>query len=401
MSHTIDFDTLQGSLLGALLDGADAQGIVDSAHRVLQLPLIAFDVQFRPLAFAFQRPCYYEAWEGIVKGEGSERFMVYLPNQERIFQHGRSLLFDQQPIVEVACAIKADGRLVGYVGMIIEDADTDQVLQANDLLADVLAYYYTTALPQRAHQVEDLDDASLLSLLFSNAPSSSLLDQVSRLCRPSYLFVAVESDQGSIPDLHFICRTYCKKENQVLGVVGNNGTLHMFCWGQRSTDLTWLAVALENIGSTMLVRCGVSDYFHNLTDLATHRQQAIALIHAGLRCRPDEYVYLFADSITSLVYTAAVDRLGPDVLIPAELVTLVDAQADGKPYLETLDAFLRSHGGITKAAKSLGIHNNTLKHRMEKIEALLQVDLKDSAVQFRLGVGLEMLRLHRGDQTWR
>ncbi|GGO88507.1 Fis family transcriptional regulator [Nocardioides phosphati] len=56
--------------------------------------------------------------------------------------------------------------------------------------------------------------------------------------------------------------------------------------------------------------------------------------------------------------------------------------------LETLDAFLRHHGSLLKVADELGIHRNTVRHRVERIEALLRRSLADPQVRVDAWVAL-------------
>jgi purine catabolism regulator len=49
--------------------------------------------------------------------------------------------------------------------------------------------------------------------------------------------------------------------------------------------------------------------------------------------------------------------------------------------VETLDAFLRHHGSLLKVAEDLGIHRNTVRHRVERIEGLLRRSLADPQVR--------------------
>jgi purine catabolism regulator len=49
--------------------------------------------------------------------------------------------------------------------------------------------------------------------------------------------------------------------------------------------------------------------------------------------------------------------------------------------LETLDSFLRHHGSLLKVADDLAIHRNTVRHRVERIEALLGRSLADPQVR--------------------
>lgn len=58
--------------------------------------------------------------------------------------------------------------------------------------------------------------------------------------------------------------------------------------------------------------------------------------------------------------------------------------------LETLDAFLRHHGSLLKVADDLAIHRNTVRHRVERIEALLGRSLADPQVRADAWIALRV-----------
>jgi purine catabolism regulator len=83
------------------------------------------------------------------------------------------------------------------------------------------------------------------------------------------------------------------------------------------------------------------------------------------------------------------------------VLSLVDgprAQAFAASYLapletdpalvETLGSFLRHHGSLLKVADDLGVHRNTVRHRVERIEALLDRSLADPQVRVDAWVAL-------------
>ncbi|TCJ30590.1 PucR family transcriptional regulator [Nocardioides jejuensis] len=55
--------------------------------------------------------------------------------------------------------------------------------------------------------------------------------------------------------------------------------------------------------------------------------------------------------------------------------------ADDATLLEALDSYLRHHGSLLKVAEDLGVHRNTVRHRVERIESLLGRSLADPQVR--------------------
>jgi DNA-binding PucR family transcriptional regulator len=75
------------------------------------------------------------------------------------------------------------------------------------------------------------------------------------------------------------------------------------------------------------------------------------------------------------------------------LATMVDHDAQhGTHFVETLRAYLDAFGDVAVAARSLGIHHNTLRYRLQKLQQIPGVDLGDP--ELRLAMQLQ-LRLSR------
>jgi purine catabolism regulator len=58
--------------------------------------------------------------------------------------------------------------------------------------------------------------------------------------------------------------------------------------------------------------------------------------------------------------------------------------------LETLEAYLATNGSPTEAAERLHLHRNTVLYRLERIEELLGVRLKDAEVRLSLHLALKI-----------
>lgn len=70
-----------------------------------------------------------------------------------------------------------------------------------------------------------------------------------------------------------------------------------------------------------------------------------------------------------------------------------DAQREAE-LLKTLEAYLDCGGSLVEAAEALYVHRNTLLHRIERIEELRGLDLRDSLQRLNLHVALKHYRLH-------
>lgn len=87
----------------------------------------------------------------------------------------------------------------------------------------------------------------------------------------------------------------------------------------------------------------------------------------------------------------AVDPAGLDALAEETLAPLLQADArHSREYLRTLDAYLRSGGHLKSAAALLGLHVNTVRYRVARLQWLLGADLKDAEARFPIELAVRL-----------
>lgn len=96
----------------------------------------------------------------------------------------------------------------------------------------------------------------------------------------------------------------------------------------------------------------------------------------AVRARQESELPEIAPGTVRLPRSAPADR---------DLVRRLDGlAAAGQPVVEALAAYLRAHGQWEVAARASGVHRNTLRYRVDRARAVLDVDLDDVEVTSRL-----------------
>ncbi|MGB3495923.1 MAG: PucR family transcriptional regulator ligand-binding domain-containing protein [Elainellaceae cyanobacterium] len=89
------------------------------------------------------------------------------------------------------------------------------------------------------------------------------------------------------------------------------------------------------------------------------------------------------------------DRAANVYLTHLETLRAYDHKRNGD-LLKSLEAYLDYGGAVVEASTALHVHRNTLLHRLERIETLCQVDLKDPMQRLNLHVALKSQHLVQG-----
>jgi DNA-binding PucR family transcriptional regulator len=96
-----------------------------------------------------------------------------------------------------------------------------------------------------------------------------------------------------------------------------------------------------------------------------------------------------------LVHAAAGEAPHDPYLTAVRAVAAYDARR-GTRLIATLEAYLADRRSVSRAARALRIHPNTLRQRLERIEQLSGLELSDADL-LALELAIKLARLHPGE----
>lgn len=173
----------------------------------------------------------------------------------------------------------------------------------------------------------------------------------------------------------------------------------------RQADERKAALALANkaVTSAALVMpgrysIGIGSCVTQIQDIPRSRREAELALRV-LRSRPEarRRVAEFSDLRTQalLVQLADVKDLEGD---PSDARMKALAEIDAKrdtQYIASLEAYLEAFGDVKKAGQRLGVHPNTLRYRIRRLQQLASVHLDDPDDRLSMMLELRLSRLHK------
>ena len=141
------------------------------------------------------------------------------------------------------------------------------------------------------------------------------------------------------------------------------------------------------------VIAGVSDPRTGLAFVLECRDEADRALRAMTALPTGRRVGTVDDTRTTHVLLTLGDvvRDRSDLQVPGIHELLRHDRDGGKNYLETLKAYLDAGGSIPVAASELGVHVNTLRYRLDRVQEVSGLNLKDP--KQRLVIALQLLAL--------
>lgn len=154
---------------------------------------------------------------------------------------------------------------------------------------------------------------------------------------------------------------------------------------QEINVISTLQKELESFG----VRVGLSDTYDDLLCTKQYFTQARFALEAGEVTQNENSILHFTDYCMDYILENCPGNLKASMLFTEGFKRLVKHDIDGRvSYIETLRAYLDNNLNANKAATTLYITRNSFLSRLERINTLLDEDIHDPRVRFRLELSL-------------
>lgn len=144
------------------------------------------------------------------------------------------------------------------------------------------------------------------------------------------------------------------------------------------------------------LKAGISRSFSNLTNVQEYYLESREALNLGNHLNEEQHFfkyedYLLFDLIKNYSYAEKRKKF-----IHSSLVMLIDYDKEnGTEYVRSLYTYLCTFKNIKESADILNIHRNTMFHRIERIESLLNVDLNNGDILFQLYLSYKILEFFK------
>lgn len=141
-----------------------------------------------------------------------------------------------------------------------------------------------------------------------------------------------------------------------------------------------------------VARAGISNTFLGTENFGLHLTQAYDALKIGQKTDPDFWYYYFQHYAFKYLLDQCLLQYDPRELAAPELEILQQSdQTNGTDLFHTLCVYLRSDCSATKSAEKLFIHRTSLLKRLNKIEDLTGIRLKDPDTRLYLLLSYKLL----------
>jgi purine catabolism regulator len=408
MQHSLQ---IHNTFTQLVLMGDDLDALAKALAELVQCPVTVEDSSFRLLAYASWGGIDRARQESILQRRTPPALLTELERCGTLGKLRQSLhpmrippLPEQGLTLErIAAPIVAGREVHGYVWLIVEDRPISELdMIAIEHAATVAALIL---LKEKAvYEAEQRLKSSLLDeLLEGESDLGELLEKAGHfdhsLTQSQQVLIFRQKNSGDLPSLSRWMEQKIRRRHQPSLLIERGEGLVLLLGGSQTEEGVRLAYKLWEEGKKegYLFSVGIGRAYREWEKLSESYEEAREALEIGPPLLGEEVI-----SFDALGLLCWLHHLPPEVReknrFSQVALTLADHDAQrGGELLKTLEAYLDAGRNIQEAAKCLFLHRNTLRQRLNKIEALCHLELSDPLTCLNLHVAIKERRLQSGN----
>lgn len=393
-------------LLDALAGESGLQQLVELGYAILGNPVLLIDMSLKTLAFASDSKINDDPiWnEYVNSGYGSLSSVKYYTKNKLIQQVNQSEapFFWTDPYSKyprIMSKVQIGGKQVALLSVIahekvLQDADLELTALLSkaisiELQKDKFSHYSRGLMYENF--IEDLitgkikdgkiinERIKVLNLSLRKNLNTLILD-ISRFdnTKMSLIFLRNELEQ-MIPNSKAVVH-----DDKIVLIISYDD----------KQSFNFEIKKIKGFLKTYDLYAGMSRCFDKLEEVQEHYTQSLNALRLGMLLNQEEYFYPYEEYA---IYHLAESCSGIENLKknchPSLLKLIEYDRENNTDYTRSLYAFIVHSKNVTDSAKALNIHRNTMFYRLEKIEAIMDIDINNSNTFLHLHLSFKILEL--------
>ena len=393
------------SLMSVVLNGGTLQHLVESLAQLLDKSITIESSSFRVLASSQQGVIDEARKRTLEAGQTTLDVINYLQDTGL----HRTLLRDKQPIrippqpdyglhiERIVAPILVAQSLLGYMWIIANrDGLTDLDILAVEQAATVAALllYKEKAVQESKRAMRGDFFSQLLNVKESSLPQlESQADIFGFRLNRNYQVIVIENQEAAPSNIANSVESFLLEDTPALVTIRGSRVVVVLQTRQQSNGKRIARLLHDQLSLTRgnyLV--GIGTETKSLEDIATSYEQAQEAITIAISTKQTEGIFAFDElGLLHWIIQLSDEALQANIFYRA----ICELDEHDSQLCETLEAFLDFGGSMKDAADTLYIHRNTLAYRLDRIEEIIHLDIRETQNKINLYVALKTYRLHQ------
>lgn len=388
-----------------ILPTGNIQKLMDICYEVLGVPILTADIMYNLYGIAPKKKYGDYYWDYLLEHRCYTDEMIVQLYQEGIMQTAD--LNDTPYIIDFGEAGEGHPKLLGLIkvnhvteGYVVmqcrKEEITPELEEAMKITANACGLLLKDMV--KNHGYEETHKKIFTDALFNHRIRSQqqmeLWFKKTGICLNAVFCILairmVHTHEKNI--LAFLRKSVQQFYVRQLSVIQND-TLYILLYGiPRKTDKLPDDRQLQAILSKFNACCGVSNMFDNLLEINNYQTQAHDALILGKSADPENRIHLYKNYYLPAIFSLHVSQM-PVCNYVSPVITQIQQydRAYSTDFSDTLKEYINNLCNATAAADALHIHRNSLMYRINKIEEITNVSLKDYKTFLHLIVSFYIL----------
>ena len=377
------------SLLECIIRGKELREIIETGYDILKNPIMLMDTSYKVLSYKTDVTVDDGVWSDLVdRGYSSYKYVSKFKYEriiEKILRNDDPIILDTgvaEKIRRILGKIQVNDRCMGYLAVL----EYNQSFQSQDLkIAKLICEVISSIMKEDKWQKNArgmMSETLILDLLDGRVTEDAELSDRLKSCEwilnNSMRMVSIDmsryNDQSFIDyfrvQLHKLV-PYCRSTyyNDVISVIIELGDVEA-----DEKIISSIIPFLKDNG----LNAGYSDRFTGLLNINHYYQQSRKALFFGRLKNPKNRIYEYRKYVMDDFIYEASRNMDIKEFCHAGVIKLYEYDQTNKTdYYTTLYEYLKKDKNVVATSEVLFIHRNTVSYRLEKIEELLGIKLRE------------------------
>lgn len=402
----MDLKFLYENMFNAVVAGG-LQKIINSAYKVINLPILVVDTSYNVLAVADSGSVKDKIWNSLIaKGHASPELVWLFHDNKYIESVGNSfkpvyLNWGSLEIPQISGAIRVDGIIRAFIGVVCPTSEfSDEVIEAVAIISNALA------LDMKNHKSENTQNNPSLEIFTRDLLKNKLQNEeqletwksnFSHVFKGKYILSAILApSEGEYGLLQYFSSNMTSKYHSVLSTILKDTLFLLFYNINDGVKLEEIKEEIIKNSSSFDTHCSVTNVFSRILDVPHYRFQLEKSLEIGRLLHSEKTVYYYEDYISPIIFSYALSHMKPISYIHPMIKQLEEFDLKNKTdYVNTLEKYIVYICNSRRVSEKLHIHRNTLLYRLNRISEITKCDLEDEKLCTQLMLSFQMIRLKR------
>jgi len=392
-------------ILKACQKGATIQQLLDLGYQMLCNPLLLVDVSLCFIAHSGGNNIENEPlWEwtlskGYVNKEYARSVMTD-DSQTDMLEGDTVLVIWETGLLnhrQLVGRVLDNNRPLAYLKLLeyhhpISESDEEILIMLCHAVAMTMAHINGSS-----HVASSLSDTFLIALLNQKMYDHRAIEERERIYGLKLyknlfaLVIRIDNRQNTNDRLYYLKRIYQNFFNRQTVIIYNGQLVILLDTMTEEIQNEREMASFESLLEENDCTAGISKIFYHLYDFCEHYKQAHNALNLGDQLKKPGRIRSYDELIIPHMILSFRGETNIKNLIHPVVRALKELdEKKGSSFLKTLVAYINHNQDTTLTAKSLHIHYNTLKYRINRIIEITDLDLSDSETLFKIQLSVKV-----------